>query len=319
MGSSPFPSPRRRVALHSASEERILQLGPRVTRTWTLTWPELARRTLWATYEDNCLGLAAQLAYYFFLALFPALLFLLALASFFPSRLIDNLIGTLALVAPGDVLSIIRDQLTRIAAGEHGGLLTLGIVGAVWSSSAALGAMVDAMNQAYDVTETRAWWRVRLLAIVLTVVLALFILLSFTLVLVGPWAAEYLARHTGLGPAFEWTWKIAQWPVAFALTTVGMAVVNYFAPDVEQEWRWVFPGAILATVLWLATSLGFRAYVTHVTDYNATYGAVGGIIVLMLWFYLSGLSILIGAEMNAELEHASPEGKDPGERVAGGE
>jgi membrane protein len=177
--------------------------------------------------------------------------------------------------------------------------------------------MVDAMNQAYDVTETRAWWRVRLLAIVLTVVLALFILLSFTLVLVGPWAAGYVARHTGLGPAFEWTWKIAQWPVAFALTTVGMAIVNYFAPDVEQEWRWVVPGAVLATVLWLATSLGFRAYVTHVTDYNATYGAVGGIIVLMLWFYLSGLSILIGAEMNAELEHASPEGKDPGERVAG--
>jgi membrane protein len=277
---------------------------------------ELAKRTFKATYDDNCLGLAAQLAYYFFLALFPALLFVLALASFFPSRLMQDLLGTLALVAPPDVLAIIQDQLSKIAQGDDRGLLTLCIVGAVWSSSAALGALIDTMNRAYDVQESRSWWKVRLLAIALTVALALFILLSFTLVLVGPSAAEWLARHAGLGPVFEWTWKIAQWPIAFGLAALGISLVNYYAPDVRQEWRWIWPGSVLATLLWLITSLGFKAYVTRLADYNASYGAVGGVIVLMLWFYLSGLSILVGAELNAELEHASPEGKDPGQRVA---
>jgi membrane protein len=277
---------------------------------------ELAKRTFKATYDDNCLGLAAQLAYYFFLALFPALLFILALASFFPSRLMQDLLGTLALVAPPDVLAIIQDQLSKIAQGDDRGLLTLGIIGAVWSSSAALGALIDTMNRAYDVQESRSWWKVRLLAIGLTVALAIFILLSFTLVLVGPSAAEWLARHAGLGPVFEWTWKIVQWPLAFGLAALGILLVNYFAPDVQQEWRWIVPGSVVATLLWLITSLGFKAYVTRLADYNASYGAIGGVIVLMLWFYLSGLSILVGAELNAELEHASPEGKDPGQRVA---
>ena len=117
----------------------------------TLPWSEILKRTFKAAYDDNCLGLAAQLAYYFFLALFPALLFLLAIASLFPFELMQDLMNSLALVAPPDVLSIIRDQLTKIATGDDRGILTIGIVGAVWSSSAALGAMIDAMNRAYDV------------------------------------------------------------------------------------------------------------------------------------------------------------------------
>jgi membrane protein len=282
-----------------------------------LSWPEVVKRTIKGTIDDNCLGLAAQLAYYFFLALFPALLFLLALASFFPSQLIQDLLSSLAVVAPPAVLSIIRDQLTKIAAGDDRGLLTLGIVGAIWSSSAAVGAMIDAMNRAYDVKESRAWWKVRLIAIALTIALALFILVSFSLVLVGPMAAEWLGRYAGYGPVFEWTWKIVQWPVAMILTAVGIAIVNYAAPDVRQEWRWVLPGSILGTALWLLTSLGFKLYLSKVTDYTASYGAIGGVIVLLLWFYLSGLAILVGAEMNAEIEHASPEGKGPGERVKG--
>jgi membrane protein len=282
-----------------------------------LPWSTIFKRTFKATYEDNCLGLAAQLAYYFFLALFPALLFLLAVASLFPFQLIQDLMSSLALVAPPEVLSIIRDQLTKIAVGDDQGILTIGIVGAVWSSSAALGAMIDAMNRAYDVKESRPWWKIRLIAIGLTVALAVFILVSSALVLVGPMVAEWLGRHAGYGPAFEWTWKILQWPIAILLTTVGIAIVHYVAPDVRQEWRWTVPGALFGTILWLFTSLGFKIYVVRFANYNETYGAIGGVMVLMLWFYLSGLAILIGAEMNAEIEHASPEGKDPGERVNG--
>ena len=283
----------------------------------TLSWSEILKRTFRAAYDDNCLGLAAQLAYYFFLALFPALLFLLALASLFPFELIQDLLSSLALVAPPDVLSIIRDQLTKIATGDDRGILTIGIVGAVWSSSAALGAMIDAMNRAYDVTESRPWWKVRLIAMALTIALAVFILVSSLLVLVGPMVAEWLGRYAGYGIAFEWAWKILQWPLAVLLTTTGLAIVNYVAPDVRQEWRWTIPGSIFGTILWLLTSLAFKVYVARFADYNETYGAIGGVMVLMLWFYLSGLAILVGAEMNAEIEHASPEGKNPGERVKG--
>jgi membrane protein len=116
---------------------------------------------------------------------------------------------------------------------------------------------------------------------------------------------------------FEWTWKIAQWPLVIALVATALGLLNYFGPDAEQDWAWISPGALLATVLWLVASLAFKVYVANFADYNQTYGSLGGIIVLMLWFYLSGLAILIGAEMNAEIEHASPHGKNPGEKVPG--
>jgi membrane protein len=146
---------------------------------------------------------------------------------------------------------------------------------------------------------------------------ALFILVSFGLVLAGPTLAEGLANRFYLGPAFEWTWKILQWPIIVALVSVAFAVIYYFAPDAQQDWVWLTPGSIFATTLWLLASLGFKYYVATVTNYTETYGAIGGVMVLMLWFYMSGLVILIGAEMNAEIEHASPYGKEPGEKVAG--
>jgi membrane protein len=120
-----------------------------------------------------------------------------------------------------------------------------------------------------------------------------------------------------MGAAFEWTWKILQWPVVFALACTGIAMIYYFAPDAEQDWVWLTPGSVLSTVLWLLTSLAFKYYVVNISSYAATYGALGGVMVLMLWFYLSGAAILFGAEMNAEIEHASPYGKEPGEKVPG--
>jgi hypothetical protein len=120
-----------------------------------------------------------------------------------------------------------------------------------------------------------------------------------------------------VGPAFTLSWTILQWPVIFALVTLGVAMIYYYAPDAVQEWIWITPGSLFATTLWLAISLVFKFYVSHFTSYNATYGTIGGVIVLMLWFYLSALAVLVGAELNAEIEHASPYGKDPGEKVAG--
>lgn len=283
-----------------------------------LSWSELLKRTAKETNEDDCLGLAAQLAYYFFLALFPAVLFILAIASFFPlTTFIDDLVRTLQPFVPSELLQFLEEQLRRISNTDSGGILTIGILGAIWSSSAAVIAIIGSLNRAYDIDEGRPWWKVRLVAIGLTISLALLIVISFTLIVIGPTIAEQLATTLRLGTAFEWTWKIVQWPVAFLLVAVAIGLVYYFAPDADQDWVWITPGAVLATVLWVVASLGFKFYVANFADYTATYGAVGGVIVLLLWFYMSGLAILVGAELNAEIEHASPWGKAPGEKVPG--
>ena len=281
-------------------------------------WPEIFKRTARESMQDDVLSLAAQLAYYFFLALFPALLFVVALASFFPiENLMDDIVRRMSGVAPPDVLEIIRTQISEVAKGQSGGLLTFGMLLTLWSTSAGMVAVITTLNTAYDIEESRPWWKVRLTAIGLTVALALFILVSFALIVVGPTLAERVAGWFQLSQVFVWTWWILQWPLVFVLVATAIGLVYYFAPDAEQDWVWLTPGSILATVLWVLFSLGFKFYLANFGDYNATYGAIAGVIVLLLWFYASGLAILIGAEMNAEIEHASPYGKAPGEKVPG--
>jgi membrane protein len=283
-----------------------------------ISWTEVAKRTASQVIQDNVLGLAAELAYFFFLALVPALLFLVALASFFPiQQLTDQIVGALSRFAPADVLAVIRDQLQQISQNNNGGLLTLGLIGTIWSASSGMSSTMSTLNQAYHVTERRSWWRVRLTAILLTAALAAFVLISFALVLVGPSAAEKIASTVGLSSVFTWSWKILQWPVIVALIMTGLAFVYYIGPDVQQDWIWIMPGAVVGTLLWLTASLGFKWYVSAFADYQKTYGVIGGAMVTLLWFYVSGLAMLIGAELNAVMEHASPLGKDPGERVAG--
>ena len=189
------------------------------------------------------------------------------------------------------------------------------MIGTIWSTSSGVNAIIDTLNQAYDIPESRPWWKVKAIALGLTVALAVFIVLSFALVLVGPTLAEKVAVWMHLGAAFAWTWKILQWPLVFALVALAIALIYYFAPDAEQDWVWITPGSVFATILWVVISLAFKFYVAHFGSYNATYGTIGGIIVLMTWMYVSSLAVLVGAELNAEIEHASPYGKDPGERL----
>jgi len=280
-------------------------------------WGTLLKRTFKEVLDDNCFGLSAQLAYYFFLSVFPALLVVVALTSVFPRNLLDRILAWFGSFTPPDVLQIVDTQIHLIMASGHRGLLTFGVLGALWSSSSAMSATIDTLNRAYGIREARPWWKVQALAIVLTIVMSLFVLIAFTLVVAGPEIAEKLASHHGLGPAFEWAWKILQWPVILLLISEGFAFVYYLAPDAEQRLPWILPGAHLATGLWLLISLGFRFYVTHFGQYNKMYGAIGGVIVMLLWFYLSGLVLLFGAEFNSEIEHASPYGKSDGEKVPG--
>lgn len=270
-----------------------------------IPWAEVARRTAREIGDDNCLGLAAQLAFYFLLALFPAMLFLVALIGYIPvENALDDLLAALDTVAPRELVQLLRQQLDQVAAGSRASLLTLGIIGAIWSSSAATVAIIDTLNRAYDVTEWRPWWKRRLLAIVLTIALALFTIISLTLVLIGPQLALRAAEWLRLAPVVAFLWGIIRWPAIIFFAVLGLDLVYHFAPNRTGRWVWITPGALLATALWIASSFAFRVYVANFTDYTATYGAIGGAIVTMLWFYVSGVAILIGAELNAVIENA---------------
>ncbi len=282
-----------------------------------LTWRELARRTIADTLADDCPGLAAQLAFYFFLSVFPALLFVVSLLGYLPVETrLAQAIEQLEVFLPQEILQFVREQVDEALAGGQGGLLTIGIVSAVWSSSSAVTAIITALNRAYDIDEWRPWWKRRLIAIALTIALAVFVVAAFVFVVGGGDLAAWVADRFGFGERLARVWAIAQWLLAIALVVAAVDLVYYVAPNAETPFVWVTPGALLATVLWLLTSFGFKVYVQNVSNYTAVHGTIGGVIVLLLWFYLSGLALLVGAELNAEIDKALHPGNSqlPGAR-----
>ena len=284
-----------------------------------ISWREIFKQTVAETIDDGCVGLAAQLAFYFFLALFPALIFLIALVGFFSvGPAIDRTLAGLGQFAPSDVVEIVRRQLSGASDRGNGGLLTFGLIVAVWSSSTAMTAIIGALNRAYDIVEWRPWWQMRVIAIALTFGLAAFILLSLLLVMAGPSIARAVAGWFGLGEGMMALSWYLHWPLAFLLVVLAVDLVYYFAPNADTEWVWITPGSVLATGLWFLTSLGFKVYLNRLGSFDVMYGTLGSVIVLLTWFYVSGFAILIGAEMNAVIDKASPYGdgavQQPGRR-----
>ena len=267
------------------------------------SWPDVLRQTGAELLDGKCFGWAASLAYYFFLALFPALLFVVSLAGVLPvGPVLDRVVAMLSRVAPGDVVAIARQQFVQIARQPHGGVLTLSLLAALWSTSSGMTAIVDTLNQAYRITEGRSWWRVRLISLGLTIALTFVTLIAFGLVMAGPTAGAYAAEWLALGPQFPWAWSILRWPLAFALVVAAIGSIYHFAPDTTNEWVWITPGSVTAATLWLLGSGAFKMYVSHFAGYQKTYGAIGGVMVALLWFYVTSLAILIGAQLDATIE-----------------
>jgi membrane protein len=276
---------------------------------------ELGRRVIAEIRDDDCLGRAAQLAYYFLFALFPFFLFLTTLLGYLPiPDLLDRLLETLGQMLPGDALRLVEDNVRQLVTGQRGGLLSFGILAALWTSSSALTAIIDSLNRAYDVEEGRPFWKVRLIAMGITVGLSAFIVVALVLLTFGPQLGGWVADLVGLGRVFEVTWNLVRWPVIVGLLVVAIALLYYVAPDVEQSWTWITPGSACAVLGWLLASLSFAFYVNRFGSYNATYGSIGAVIVLLTWMYVTGLFVLIGGEINAEIEHASASGKEPGDK-----
>jgi membrane protein len=280
-----------------------------------LSLSELGKRVWHEAQDDNCLGQGAQLAFYLIFAAFPFLLFLATLLGYIPiPNLMDRIIEYLTVLLPGDAINLVRDNVRQLVTDQKGGLLSLGIIAAVWTSSSAFVAIMDSLNRAYGVQEERPFWKVRGIAILMTLGISAFVAVSMVLLIFGPQLGGWVASSVGLGAAFETAWNILRWPVIVLLLILAMALIYYFAPDVEQKWKWITPGSVFAVIVMIAASLGFSFYVNNFGSYNKTYGSIGTVIVLLTWLYLVGVVILVGGEINSEIEHASPEGKDPGEK-----
>ncbi len=289
-----------------------------------LGWRELAKRVWSEVQKDNVFGRAAELSYYFLLALFPFLIFLTSIIGI----VLGSGTGTrhaffqyLARIMPPSAFQLIDNTMYEVSESSGSGKISFGILAALWAASNGLGAITESLNTAYDLKETRPWWKQRLTAIGLTIALSILIIGALILVVAGGHIAEWLAAHYGLGPVFPTAWKIIQWPVVLACMTFAFALIYYLAPDFrEQAWQWLTPGAVIGVVLWLLVSLGFRVYLHYFNSYNATYGSLGAVIILMLWLYFTGAAVLIGGEVNSEIENAAakqgdPEAKEKGEKA----
>ncbi len=274
-----------------------------------LTWKDLGKRVWAEIQDDEVFGRAAQLAYYFLLALFPLLLFLtsvIGLVMGSETGLRDSLFAYLGTVLPASASQLVNTTILEVTNSSGGGKIAFGILAALWAASNGMGAITEALNIAYDVKESRAWWKQRLTAIGLTIVLSLLIISALLIVLSGGRIADYVAGSYGFGGAFEFAWKVIQWPIALVFVLLAFAFIYYFAPDVKgQKWIWITPGSVLGVILWLLVSFTFRVYLHFFDSYSKTYGALGAVIVLMLWLYLTGAAILIGGEVNAEIENAA--------------
>ena len=292
-----------------------------------LSWRALGKRVWSEINGDDVFGRAAQLAYYFLLALFPLLIFLtsaLGLMLGAGSGMRDTLFNYLGRVMPGSAFQLVDATMGEISAASGAGKLSFGLLAALWAASNGMGAITQSLNAAYDVKESRPWWKQRLVAILLTIALSVLVIGALLLVLWGGRAAEALAAHYQLGSFFTIAWKTLQWPIIFAFMVSAFALIYYFAPDVaDQDWKWLTPGSAVGVVLWLAVSFAFKAYLHFFDSYSTTYGSLGAVIILMLWLYLTGAAILIGGEVNSEIENAAskagaPDAKDKGEKSPSG-
>jgi membrane protein len=249
------------------------------------------------------------------------LLFLTALLGYFAeagTELRRNLLRYLGQVAPRSASELIYTTVNEISKEADSGKLSFGILAAIWFASYGLGAVSDTLNAAYGVRESRPWWKLRLIAVGLTMALAVLIISALSLVLYGGEIGEGLANRNGLGEAFMFAWNILQWPIVLAFVFLSFALIYYFAPDLyHQKWYWITPGSLTGVVLWLLVSFGFRIYLRYFDRFSLTYGSLGAVIILLLWFYLTGAAILIGGKVNAEIEHAAAERGAPEARLDG--
>lgn len=274
---------------------------------------DLTKRVAASALKNDCLGQAAKIAYSLLFALFPFLLFLTTLPAFLPvpDLLEDLLIGAEQIV-PGQALQLVQSNIRDLLTRERSGLLALTLLVALGAGSSAMMAVMDSLNRAYGIRERRPFWLFQGTALVLTVGLTTFGVAAAAL---GSGVFGWLTDQANIGPGvLQAITDPLRWPVVVVLLMFGTAVIYYFGPDLRQHWKWMTPGAIFAVIGWVVASLLFTRYVGAFGRYNQLHGSLGAVIVLLTWMYMTGLFVILGGEINAKIEHASPLGRQPGRR-----
>jgi membrane protein len=271
------------------------------------SWRRTLKRTGEQFLEDHLLQWAAALTFFAVISLFPALLAMVSLLGVVGTSAIEPLITNVSELAPGAARDIALGALESIerSAGGSGPAFAFALLIALWSASAYVGAFIPAANIVWEVEEARPIWKRLVVRLALTVVLMLLtVATALSVVLTGPIARE-LGNVLGLGEQAVDAWALAKWPFLALVMMLLLAILYWASPNVRHPgWRWVTPGSVLAVALWIAASLAFTMYVANFSSYNATYGAIGGVLVFLLWLWLTNIAILLGAELNAEIERA---------------
>jgi membrane protein len=313
------------VVIHQLGETEIM------VNLWTLgglSWRELLKRTARESWEDEVFGQAARLAFYHFLALFPALLLasiILARLSGAGHDLLVTLESALGAVLPARASAAVADFFREVAADAAQHTIWFAIFGSLWAAFNGTWAVMSGLNSAYEVEEERSWWQVKLTAAGLTAALAVIGFASVVVLFYSRQIGKIMIRKAGVPDFVSTMWQIVQWPILAALLLVAFALMYRFAPNLaDREMRWSTPGAVIAVILWLAASGLFRGYVAYqAAKYDQVYGSAGAFAILLLWLYFTGAAILIGGEANSEIEnaaaqHGHPDASRPGEHRPGG-
>jgi len=277
-------------------------------------------KRLYEEYEnDSVADAAAALSYYFVFSLFPLLFFLATVTAFIPyiRHSVDTVMARAHAILPEQATGLIDTHLRELVNRPRPRLLTLGLLATIYSASRGVDALRKALNLAYDVKESRKWWRTELVAFGMTLGGAVLVLVAIAAMTAGGSAGFWLASKLGIAHDYVLVWSWLRWPVTALLIMLCVALAYYLLPDVKQQFKFITPGSVIGTLIWLLATWCFSVYVSHFGSYNVTYGSIGGVIVLLTWLYISGFIFLMGGEMNAIIEHASPEGKDEGARAPG--
>jgi len=258
------------------------------------------------------MAMAAGLSYYFVMSLFPLLILAASLLVFLPvPNLFDRIIAAMAQFVPPDSMGLVRAVLKDVITPHKGSFLTVGILGTLWTASSGFAGLMEALNVAYDVPETRPIWKTRLIAIAMMFVTGTLFVLGVALMFVGPQFGAFLAGKIGLSDQFAAAWPVMRWALAVSFMVLGVEFVFYLGPNVKQRFWATLPGAALGVGFWIGTSFALGLYFRSFAQYNKTYGTLAGAVALMAWLYYSWFMILVGAEINSEILKASCDGRLP--------
>ena len=275
-----------------------------------LSVKEFGKRFYQRFLDNDLSGIAAELSYYFLFSIFPFLVFLVALAAYLPLQVaVQEALSRMSAVMPKEAMGIIQEHMNGLVNQQRPRLLSVGVLITIWGASRGVNAFLSGLNVAYSVKDKRSYFKVQAIAVAMTLASLLLVFVAFALIILGGKVGFYIADHLHLGRYYTTVWSWLRWPLSALVITLTVGVNYYVLPAVKQQLKFILPGAIVGTLLWLLVTWGFTEYAGHFGNYNATYGSIGGVIVLMTWLYLSGLIFLIGGQINAILASGSPEGE----------